>query len=57
MKIALLGYGNVGKAFAPLLASKRAIYPFPIVAVHSARHGTAFNQKGLDINPPFGPAR
>jgi len=56
MKIALLGYGNVGKAFARLLASKRAIYPFSIVGVHTARHGTALNAKGLEIEPTFGPA-
>lgn len=55
MKIALLGYGNVGKAFARLLESKRAIYPFPIVGVHTAHHGSAFNPKGLGIEPSFGP--
>jgi len=56
MRIALLGYGNVAKAFARLLEAKRAIYPFPIVAAHTAHHGTAFNPKGLAANPSFGPA-
>jgi len=56
MKIALLGYGNVGKVFARLLERKHAIYPFSIVGVHTARHGTAFNPKGLGVNPEFGPA-
>jgi homoserine dehydrogenase len=53
VKIALLGYGNVGKAFARLLASKRSVYPFPIVAIHTANHGTAFNPKGLGAEPEF----
>lgn len=45
----------MGKAFARLLASKRGIYPFPIVGAHTAHHGSAFNPKGLDVNPQFGP--
>ncbi len=56
MKIALLGYGNVGKAFARLLQSKRAVYPFAIVGIHTARHGSAFNPKGLGLEPEFGEA-
>jgi len=54
MRIGLLGYGNVGKAFAELLWSKRHIYPFPIVGIHTANHGTAFNNKGLGLTPEFG---
>ncbi len=54
MKIALLGYGHVGKAFARLLANKRGIYPFPIVGIHTANHGTALNPKGLGVEPEFG---
>jgi homoserine dehydrogenase len=54
MKIALLGYGNVGKAFARLLQSKRSIYPFPVVGIHTAHHGSAFNSKGLGLAPAFG---
>jgi homoserine dehydrogenase len=56
VKIALLGYGNVGKAFARLLQSKRAVYPFAIVGIHTARHGSAFNPKGLGLEPEFGEA-
>jgi homoserine dehydrogenase len=56
VKIALLGYGNVGKAFARLLESKRGSYPFAIVGIHTARHGSAFNPKGLGVTPGFGEA-
>jgi homoserine dehydrogenase len=56
MKIALLGYGNVGRAFAQLLESKRSVYPFQIVGIHTAHHGTALNTKGLTTKPEFGPA-
>lgn len=55
MRVVLLGYGNVGKAFARLLREKRAAYPFPIVGIHTARHGTAFDFKGLSLVPEFGP--
>lgn len=56
MDLALIGYGNVGRAFARLLEKKRASYPFRITGIHTARHGTAISQKGLAIEPPFGPA-
>lgn len=55
MNLALIGYGNVGKAFARLLASRRAQFPFRIVAIHTARHGTAYDQRGLPLEPRFGP--
>ncbi len=58
MRVALIGYGNVGKAFARLLDSKRAVFPFRIVGIHTARHGTAYNSKGLGIEPAWdAPAR
>ncbi len=44
----------MGKAFARLLANKRGIYPFPIVGIHTANHGTALNPKGLGVEPEFG---
>ena len=53
MKLALIGYGNVGRALAPLLEAKRKQYPFRIVAIHTARHGTAFDVRGK--GPQFGP--
>lgn len=54
MRIALIGYGNVGKAFARLLEKKRSVYPFRIVGAHT-RHGTAIHPKGLPLDPVFGP--
>jgi homoserine dehydrogenase len=55
MKLALIGYGNVGRAFARLLESKRSQYPFRIVAIHTLRHGTAYDPHGLPLEPSFGP--
>ncbi|MBC7928125.1 MAG: homoserine dehydrogenase [Bryobacteraceae bacterium] len=55
MKLALIGFGNVGRAFAHLLEAKRLAYPFRIVAIHTARHGTAFSEKRLTPEPEFGP--
>ncbi len=55
MNLALIGYGNVGRAFAKLLANKRSVYPFRIVAAHTARHGTAYSPHGLPCDPEFGP--
>jgi homoserine dehydrogenase len=50
LRIALIGYGNVGRAFAQLLKTQRERYPFRIVGIHTARHGTAYDDSG------FGPA-
>lgn len=55
MRIALIGYGNVGRAFAQLLERQRAAYPFRIVGIHTARHGSAYDEGGLAIEPRFGP--
>lgn len=56
MNLALIGYGNVGQAFARLLEKKRSQFPFRIVAIHTATRGTAYDQRGLPIAPVFGPA-
>jgi homoserine dehydrogenase len=56
MRVALIGYGNVGRAFARLLERKRSVFPFRIVAIHTARHGDAYDPKGLPIEPAFGAA-
>jgi len=55
LRLALIGYGNVGRAFARLLERKRSVYPNRIVAIHTARHGTAYDPKGLPLEPQFGP--
>jgi homoserine dehydrogenase len=60
LKIALIGYGNVGQALARLLRRKRRDFPFTITGVHTLRHGTAIDPRGLpytlpDNAPAFGP--
>ena len=45
----------MGRAFARLLETQRKVFPFRIVAVHTLRHGSAFDQRGLPIEPSFGP--
>jgi homoserine dehydrogenase len=56
VRLALIGYGSVGKAFARLLEKKRTVFPFRITGIHTLRHGTAYDPKGLPIIPTFGPA-
>src|SRR5271156_5165810 len=51
LKLALFGYGNVGRAFARLLASQRSVFPFRIVGIQTLRHGTAFDHRGLPLAP------
>jgi homoserine dehydrogenase len=55
MKLALIGYGNVGRAFARLLEAQRRVFPFRIVAIHTLRHGTVIDERGLPVDPKFGP--
>ena len=38
-----------------MLEKQRKVYPFRIVAVHTLRHGSAFDQRGLPVEPEFGP--
>ncbi|OGO27426.1 MAG: homoserine dehydrogenase [Chloroflexi bacterium RBG_16_54_11] len=53
-KIALLGFGNVGRAFLRLLQRKKDQLiedhqlEFTITGIATARHGMAVNQQGLD---------
>lgn len=53
MRLALIGYGSVGKAFARLLLTKHSVFPFRIIGIHT-RHGTAYDPKGLAVEPAFG---
>ncbi len=55
MRVALIGFGNVGRAFADLLRRQRARFPFRIVGVHT-RHGTAIDNAGLSAGAELGPA-
>lgn len=55
MKLALIGFGRVGRAFARLLEAKRTAFPFRITGIHTARHGTAYDERGLPAEPRFGP--
>jgi homoserine dehydrogenase len=55
MKLALIGYGNVARALARLIARKRREYPFTITGIHTLRHGTAADAEGLPADPEFGP--
>jgi homoserine dehydrogenase len=55
LRLALIGYGNVGRALANLLAAKRADFPFVITGVHTLRHGTAIDPAGVKDAVTFGP--
>jgi len=56
LRIALIGYGNAGRALAALIQKQRSTFPFRIVGIHTARHGTAYDPAGLPLDPKFGPA-
>jgi homoserine dehydrogenase len=56
VRLALIGYGNVGRALARLLERQRARLDARIVAIHTARHGTAYEPSGLPLEPRFGAA-
>jgi len=55
VKLALIGYGNVGKALLPMLRQKAAEFPFTVTGIHTLRHGTAVDPSGLPAQPEFGP--
>jgi len=54
-KLALLGFGNVGQAFARLMLNKRADLgrdynlTFSVTGLATGRHGSAINLNGLDL--------
>jgi homoserine dehydrogenase len=55
LKLALIGYGNVGRALARLLEQKKHEFPFTVTGIHTLRHGTAIDPRGLPEDPPMGP--
>jgi len=55
LKLALIGYGNVGRALAKLLVAKRNEFPFTITGIHTLRHGTAIDPEGVKHAETFGP--
>jgi homoserine dehydrogenase len=55
LNLALIGYGNVGRALARLLRQKRREFRFTITGIHTLRHGTAIDAAGLPGEPQFGP--
>lgn len=56
MRLALIGYGRVGRALAALLERQRAAQRFRITGILT-RRGCAINTGGLPSEPTFGPAR
>ncbi len=50
LKLAIIGYGNVGRALTGMLREQRAAYPFTITGIHTLRHGTATDPVGLADN-------
>jgi homoserine dehydrogenase len=55
-KLALLGFGNVGRAFANLLMAKRAELKeryditYTVTGIATHRHGNVVNPSGIDLN-------
>ncbi len=55
MRVALIGFGNVGRAFAQLVERKQGVFPFRIVGVHT-RHGSLVEERGIGADVKLGPA-
>ena len=55
MKLALIGYGNVGRALMRLLTAQHARFPFTVTGIHTLRHGTGIDPAGLAHSEYFGP--
>ena len=55
MRVALIGYGHVGRAFVRMLHEKRSVFPFRVVGIHT-RHGSAVNPAGVKPDTELGPA-
>jgi len=55
LKLALIGYGHVGRAVARLILLKRQDFPFTVTGIHTLHHGTAVDPQGLPDAPRFEP--
>jgi homoserine dehydrogenase len=51
LQLALVGFGNVGRALARLLHRKRREHPFRVTGIHTRRHGSAVSPRGLGPDP------
>src|SRR2546426_3508356 len=49
MRLALYGFGHVGRAVARLLLAKRDQLPFSVTAIVTARHGALVVPAGIDL--------
>ncbi len=53
MRVALIGYGSVARAFVSLITEQRKRFPFRIAGAHTLRHGTAYGP-ALEFGPAAG---
>jgi homoserine dehydrogenase len=54
VRLAFIGFGNVGRALARLIHDRSREFPFLITGIHTLRHGTAVDPQGLPADPRFG---
>jgi homoserine dehydrogenase len=55
LKLAFIGYGNVGRSLHHLVRARQREFPFTVTGIHTLRHGTAVDRGGLRAEPAFGP--
>jgi len=55
LKLALLGFGNVGRALLNLLERRLGQHPFRVVGIHTSRQGTLICPEGIAAPPTLGP--
>ena len=49
VRLALIGFGHVGRALATLLLAERRRLPFEVTAIATRGHGTTIDSAGLDL--------
>src|SRR5438445_12779857 len=49
MRLALFGFGHVGRALARLLLATRDRHAFTVTAIVTARHGAVVDKRGVDL--------